>query len=431
MTEFPKRPRGARPAKRTGTRAIDRVRGRHRGHPSSGEPAEPACPAVSLGELVGLVANPAAEPAGPGDPAGGPVRRTRTAVGDEAWLVTGFREIRELFADPRLGRTHPDPSNAPRVMESGILDQMLHGYETEADDHQRMRATLSPYFGPAAMRTFRPRLAALVEEALDLMAETGSPADAHQMVSHPLPIRAIAELMGVPRGDCQTVANICEAMFAPGPRESELAALAEVTGYFGPLVDARRTEPTNDLISGLSLGDSSSTDALAHRLGLMYIAGYANTVRVLDWGILLLLAFPGQRAAFHADPARAREEILRASRPPGGSLPRYAHADIDVGGVTIKSGELVLLDLGAGNFDQEVFTDPERFDAARQPNPHLSLAAGRWFCIGAPLARMEMDLVLGSLFRRFPDLRLDIPLAEITRSIDPHSAGLATLPVSW
>lgn len=431
MSGIPGRRRAERRTKETGVPATNREPVLRQQDLASEEDARRMCPAIELGELVGLVRNPAAESAESGDPGGGPVIRTRTAIGDEAWLVTGYREIRDLFADPRLGRTHPDPSNAPRVMDSGILEQMLHGYETEAADHQQMRAELSPYFGQAAMRDFRPRLAGLVEEALDGMAKAGPPVDAHLMISHPLPIRAIAALMGVPPGDCHSVARMCEAMFA-GSEETELAALSEVTAYFGKLVTARRNEPAGDLITGLSLNDSSgSIDALAHRLGLMYIAGYANTVRVLDWGILLLLTHPEQRVAFEADPIRAREEILRASRPPGGSLPRYARADIEVGGVSIKSGELVLLDLGAGNFDKQAFTNPERFDAGRRPNPHLSLAAGQWFCIGAPLARLEMDLVFGGLFRRFPDLRLGLPLADVTQSIDPNSAGIGTLSVTW
>jgi pentalenolactone synthase len=159
--------------------------------------------------------------------------------------------------------------------------------------------------------------------------------------------------------------------------------------------------------------------------------GYATPHRP---GHLLLLTNTAQRQALLGNPSlltTAVEEILRASAKGGGGLPRYPRTDIEIGGVTMRAGDAVVLDLGAANHDQRTFNDPDRFDVPRQPNPHLAFGHGPRFCIGAPLARIELHAVFERLVPRFPTLTLAIPIEQLRTRDDLLTGGLAELPVTW
>jgi pentalenolactone synthase len=164
-------------------------------------------------------------------------------------------------------------------------------------------------------------------------------------------------------------------------------------------------------------------------------------VAAIDRGVLLLLTNPHQRDALERDPDRLKqavEEILRHPGPlrpsearAGGGIPRYANADLDVAGVTIKAGDLVLLGLRAANQDEDRFARPQEFDVAREQNAHLTFGHGPHFCLGAPLARLELQTVFGTLLRRFPGLRLARPVEELQTRSHLLTGGVAELPVNW
>lgn len=167
----------------------------------------------------------------------------------------------------------------------------------------------------------------------------------------------------------------------------------------------------------------------------LLFAGHETTVRQLGLGALLLLTNRDQWQALQDDPSQvgtAVDEIMRAPGKGGGGIPRYARTDIDIGGVTVRAGELVLLDNGAANHDAAAFPEPDRFDVARPwAASHLTFGHGARYCLGAPLARVELETVFGQLVLRFPTLRLAAPVDALTLRVDTLAGGLVELPVAW
>ncbi|MEV4060379.1 cytochrome P450 [Nonomuraea dietziae] len=360
----------------------------------------------------------------------GCIHRIRTRVGHDAWLVTGYDEVRQLLSDDRLGRSHPDPDNAARSGESALFGGPLGNFETEPTDDARLRALLQPQFSPKRMRAFRPRVEALTTELLDRLA---SPADLVQALALPLPILVICELLGVPYQDRDQFRAWSDAAADVTDRARSEHGLADLFGYGRQLVAQKRKEPGDDFISRLS-ADGVPDDEVAAMSMFMLFAGHETTVVAIGMGTLALLTNPGQRDALIADPSlipAAVEEMLRAPGKGGGGIPRYARADIDLAGATIRAGELVLLDNGAANHDASAFPEPDRFDVTRQAAHHLTFGRGAHYCLGAPLARMELQVVFGQLLPRFPAMRLAVPLEELREHDTKLTSGLVELPVEW
>ncbi|MFC4852695.1 cytochrome P450 [Actinophytocola glycyrrhizae] len=364
----------------------------------------------------------------------GVIHRVLTAVGDEAWLVTGHAQVRRLLDDERLGRAHPAPETAARSGESALFGGPLGDFATEHTDHARMRSLLQPHFSPRHLRALGPRVAALTAELLDELAEQGPPADLHAALAVPLPILVICELLGVPYADREQFrAWTADAANTRDHARSE-RGLGELFGYGQELVAAKRAEPGDDVISRLCAEDGvSNAEAAGLSMALLF-AGHETTVVQIGLGALLLLADPGQWRAVVDEPGLvhgAVEEILRAPARSGGGIPRYARSDLEVDGVTVRAGDLVLLDTGAANHDPAVFADPDRFDVTRPAAGHLTFGHGMRYCIGAPLARTELRVVFTQLAARFPTLRLAVGVEELTMRRDVLTGGLAALPVRW
>jgi cytochrome P450 len=365
-----------------------------------------------------------------------PITRVRTPTGDEAWYVARYSELKQLLGDGRLGRSHPDPEHAPRISDSILFGGPAENYETEDADHARMRALLTPYFSARRLEALRPRVEALVDELLEALAAVTPPVDLHEALSFPLPVLVICELLGVPYEDRAQFRAWSQGMADLHDRQRADAALGSLIGYMGDLVTRKRAHPGDDVISGLCAAEDGTItdDHAAFLAAVLLFAGHETTVVRIDLGTLLLLANPDQRVALLRDRSlltSAVEEILRASTTGGGGLPRYPRADIEIGGVTLGAGEAVLLDLGAANHDERAFDDPGRFDVARQPNSHLTFGYGPRFCIGAPLARIELQAVFGRLVSRFPTMRLAVPIEQLRIRADLLTGGLAEFPVTW
>jgi pentalenolactone synthase len=366
--------------------------------------------------------------------AGGAIHRVRTAVGDEAWLVTRHDEVRRLLADERLGRSHPDPDNAARSGESVLFGGPLGSYDTERADSARMRSLLQPHFSPKRMRALRPRVEALAAELLDALADTGSPADLNAAVALPLPILVICELLGVPYQDRDQFRAWTQAAADIRDRARSEQGLADLFGYGMRLVARKRRDPDDDVISRLTQQEGLADEEVAGlSMGLLF-AGHETTVVQIGLGALLLLTNPDQTRALRDDPELipgAVEEMLRAPGRGGDGTPRYARTDIDVDGVTIRAGDLVLLDNGAANHDPRAFADPYTFDVTRKAGGHLTFGHGAHYCIGAPLARIEMQAVFSQLIPRFPTMRLAVPVEQLRVRSDVLTGGLVDLPVTW
>lgn len=366
----------------------------------------------------------------------GPIHRVRTSEGHEAWLVTDYTQARRLLDDDRLGRSHPQPDAAARTGESALFGGPLGNFATEAADHARMRALLQPHFSPKHLRALVSRVEALTAGLLDDLAEDGPPADLHAKLALPLPILVICELLGVPYADrdqfrawTQDAGNVCD-------RARSERGLAELFGYGMALVERKRAHPEDDVMSRLGAIDGVSDSEAASMSMFLLFAGHETTVVQIGLGTLLLLTNPEQWRALLDNAAlipNAVEELLRATSTGGGvgGVPRYARADFEIDGVAIHTGDLVLLDIGSANHDSSVFDDPNRTDVARKGAAHLAFGYGSRYCIGAPLARIELKTVFAQLIPRFPSMRLAVDPATLAVRSDVLAGGLAELPVSW
>jgi cytochrome P450 len=363
----------------------------------------------------------------------GVVHRVRTVVGDEAWLVIGYEEVRGLLTDERLGRSHPDPAKAARAGESALFGGPMGNYDTEHADNARLRSLLQPHFSPRRMRSFRPRVEELTAGLLDDLAEHGSPADLHQALALPLPVQVICELLGVPYADRDQFRAWSEAVGDLRDRTRSEQGLGELYGYGQQLVARKRKQPGDDFISRLCAEDFGDDEIAMLSMGLLF-AGHQTTVVAIGMGILCLLVNPGQQQALFDDPGQittAVEEILRAPGRSSGGIPRYARTDLQIGEVTVRAGDLVLLDIRAANHDPTVFSSPDRFDVTRQGPAHVSFGHGAHYCLGAPLARIELHVVFCQLLARFPTMRLAVPVGELRVRSDAVTGGLTSLPVEW
>jgi cytochrome P450 len=365
----------------------------------------------------------------------GNIHRVRTATGDEAWLVIDYAQVRRLLDDDRLGRSHPDPENAPRVAESALLGNPVGNFETEASDNARIRELLQPHFSPRHLHGLVPRVEELTTALLDELAEQGPPADLHSKLAVPLPILVICELLGVPSADRDQFRAWSEDAGSVEDRARSENGVAALFGYSLQLVQHKRAHPEDDVISRLCANqDVDDTGATILTMALIF-AGHETTVVQIDQGLLMLLANRDQWRALQDEPAlvpKAVEELMRAATfGTLGGVPRYARTDLDVDGVTIQAGDLVLLDLGSANHDPAVFPDPERLDIARKQTGHLALGHGGHYCIGAPLARLELKTVFTQLIQRFPSMHLTCEPAAVPLRQDSLTGGLVELPVSW
>lgn len=376
---------------------------------------------------------------------GASVREIRTPAGDPAWLVTGYDTVKALLADARLGRSHPDPSRAARLSDSVILGQPSAS-PNEQEEHARMRRLLSPAFSARRMETLREGVQELLDGLLDAMERQPRPVDFHESVSFPLPVLVICQLLGVPYEDRGSFRRWSDDAADMTDGAASRAGWTSLIAYMRELVERKREEPAEDVLSDLIApgpdGQPEMDAGGAAQLGAgLLFAGHETTVSAIDRGVLLLLTNPAQREALERDPARLKqavEEILRHSGPlarsparEAGGIPRYASADLDVEGVTIRAGDLVLLGLATANQDEGRFTRPQEFDVAREQNPHLTFGHGPHFCLGAPLARLELQTVFGTLLRRFPDLRLARPVEELQTRSHLLTGGVSELPVTW
>ncbi|MGB8209150.1 MAG: cytochrome P450 [Mycobacterium sp.] len=379
---------------------------------------------------------PGVAPGPPTPQSHGTIHRIRTSVGDEAWLVTDYTQVRRLLDDDRLGRSHRQPEAAARTGQSALFGGPVGNFDTEAEDHARFRALLQPHFSPKHMRSLAPRVEALTAGLLDDLADQGPPADLHAKLALPLPVLVICELLGVPYRDrnqfrtwTQDAANVLD------PVRSE-QGLAQLYDYGITLVEHKRAHPANDVISRLCAIDGvADEEAAILAMGLLF-AGHETTVVAIGLGTLLLLTTPGQWRALLENPALipdAVEELLRAA-PFGdsvGGIPRYARADLEIDGVAIQSGDLLLLDIGSANHDPSMFSNPDRADISRKHAAHLTFGHGAHYCIGAPLARIELKTVFAQMIPRFPSMNLAVDAATLTMREDVLAGGLVELPVSW
>jgi pentalenolactone synthase len=300
-----------------------------------------------------------------------------------------------------------------------------------------MRQALTRAFSARRIELLRPRVQSIVDELLSSLERTKPPVDLHEAFSFPLPALVICELLGVPYDDRDQFRRWSSG--AIGMHDPELAnrSLVQLQTYMGQLIDEKRKRPGEDVISDLIAVDKEgrlTEKEVVFFTAILLVAGHETTVARVDFGALLLLVHRDQWDALRGERAlipQAVEEILRMSIPGPGITLRYARSDIDIRGVRIKEGDLVVLSTFAANRDARAFDSPDSFNVARTPNPHVAFGHGAHFCLGAGLARVELQCAFDTLVRRFPTLRLAAPVEELRLRDDSLAGGLASLPVSW
>jgi cytochrome P450 len=356
-----------------------------------------------------------------------------------AWLVTGYEEIRQVLGDSdRFSNAPParpdsdGPAQPARPIEApGFL------LSKDPPDHTRLRRMLTGEFTVRRMRRLQPRVEAIVTGHLDDMERDGPPADLIQSFALPIPSLVICELLGVPYADRAGFQRRSRLRLDMSrPVEERAAAGAESLGYMAELVARQRAEPGDDLLGMLvrEHGDELTDREMVGIGDLLLLAGHETTASMLGLGTALLLLNPGQLALLRDRPSAvdgAIEELLRYLTIVHSTVPRTARTDVALGGQLIRAGDRVLCSLPLANRSGDLGDDPDRLDLTREPAPHLAFGHGVHHCLGAPLARMEMRIAFPALLRRFPSLRLAVPIEEVPFRAFSFVYAIQSLPVSW
>ncbi|WP_030200296.1 cytochrome P450 [Streptomyces sp. NRRL S-87] len=393
--------------------------------------------ATAFPDLPALIADPHASYARLRE--AGPAHRVTGPDGLPVWVVTRYRDVRRLLADPRLSldKTHRLPGNYTGFSLPPALDANL--LNMDPPDHTRIRRLVSKAFTPGRVEAMRPGVQALADGLLDAVADRGR-ADLIADYAAPLPITVICDLLGVPHASRPDFRAWTDALIAPDPADPGAArhAVAAMLAYFPQLIADKRREPGDDLLTDMigvrDGGDRLTEDELTSLAFLILFAGYENTVQLIGTAVLALLDHPDELAALRADPARtadAVEEFARYDGPALLAIRRFPREDVELDGVRIPAGETVMLSLASANRDPERFAEPDRFVPDRKEGGHLALGHGIHYCVGAPLARLETEVAVGTLLRRFPALALDVPRADLRWRPSLRARGLLALPVRF
>ncbi|MFJ3977391.1 cytochrome P450 [Streptomyces sp. NPDC090021] len=356
----------------------------------------------------------------------GPVRRVVVAGGLDAWLVTRYEDALAALSDTRLSsdvRDASDPrllAQLPQTERESMLSNMLR---SDPPDHTRLRRLVSKAFTARRVAELRPRIQAITDRLLDGIAPAGH-ADLVEEFALPLPVTVIGELLGVPVDDRHDFQRWTDRMVMRGAEPPDPAVVNEawqhMRAYVTDLIRAKRARPGDDLLSGLIAARDEqqrlSEDELIAMVFLLLAAGYITTVNLIGGAIAMLLTHPAQLDLLRDDPELlegAVEEFLRYDGPVNPGIARFAREDGEIAGVSVPRGATVLIASAIADRDPERFPDPDRLDITRQDNAHLAFGHGVHYCLGAPLARLEGRIAIGTALRRLPGLALAVPPDEI------------------
>ena len=365
-----------------------------------------------------------------------------------AWLVTRYEDVAgvlkdDTFAKDKLNAMDPE-QRAKTPWVPGFLKPLERNMlDLDDPDHLRLRALVSKAFTPRLIERLRGQIEALCEELLDAMDREWKRKGRTDLVAGyalPLPATVIAEFLGVPAEDHARFHRWSNRLVSVSSGRDMLRALPAALAfvrYLRKLVEKRRADPEDDLITALiraeEAGDKLSEDELLAMAFLLLVAGHETTVNLIASGTLALLEHTEQAERLRRDPTLVKpavEELLRYTSPVEMATERYAREDAEIGGRRIPRGGLVLAVLGSANRDERHFEDPDVLDIARDPNRHLAFGRGGvHHCLGAPLARMEGQIALTALLRRFPGARLALAPESLHWRRGLFLRGLEKLPL--
>ncbi|MCI2423636.1 cytochrome P450 [Saccharopolyspora sp. K220] len=370
------------------------------------------------------------------------VTRVMTPFGVPAHLVTRYEDVRMVLSDPvRFSNAdrRPFAQVGGADMSEADLEQMRAGNMIAFDppEHTRLRRMLTPEFTVRRMRRLEPRIVEIVDAALDDLERSGKPADLVSNFALPVPSLVICELLGVPYADrAEFQHRTARQLDMSLPMDERMKLQQESRAYMAKLVAGAQADPGEDMLGMLvrEHGDDLSTAELIGIAGLLLVAGHETTSNMLGLGTLALLRHPEQLAMLRDDPSvvnPAVEELLRWLSIVHSGVPRTTKTEVEIAGQVIPAGEVLVMALPAANRDPALMDDPDRLDITRGVAGHVAFGHGVHHCLGAPLARMEMQVAFPALLRRFPGLALAEPDADANFRAYHVVYGLHSLPVTW
>ncbi|MFJ5223436.1 cytochrome P450 [Streptomyces sp. NPDC088400] len=375
-----------------------------------------------------------------------PVSRIMLPTGKTAWAVTRHEDIRSVLTDPRFSsdRAHPDfPALSPARADPPPNRMRPSMIMMDPPDHRPARRSVVGEFTVRQIAAMRPRIQQITDTCIDTMLAGPRPVDLVQALSLPVPSLVICGLLGVPYADhdffqerSATLLNLTST-----PEEIDKAVVA-LKSYLDGLIAEKEKAPTDDLLSRQILkrrgtgGAASEEDRedVASLALLLLVAGHETTANMISLGTIALLERPDDISAIREDPGKtpaAIEELLRYFTIAEFATSRLAKEDVEIGGALIRAGEAVLTFGNTANRDPEVFENPDELDIERTANHHIAFGFGAHQCLGQNLARIELQIVFDTLFRRIPGLELAVPFDELTFKDDSNVYGVRRLPVTW
>ncbi|MET9079158.1 cytochrome P450 [Streptomyces sp. NPDC004232] len=361
--------------------------------------------------------------------------RVQLPYGEPAWLATRYADARLVLGDQRFSRAlalvHDEPRASEGKRNSGILSM-------DPPDHTRLRSLVAKAFTVRQVEKLRPQIKELTSTLLDEMESAGPPADLVDRYALPIPVAVICRLLGVPEEDRPRFRAWSDAALSTSSLTAEEfdRNREELRAYMSQLIGAHRKEPRDDLMTALiearDHDDRLSELELVDLCVGILVAGHETTATQIPNFVVTLLDHPEALSLLRAEPeliTGAVEELLRfVPLGSGAGQPRYAKEDVEVGGTLVRAGEPVLVAVGAANRDALRFTSAGTLDITRSGNAHLGFGHGVHHCLGAPLARLELQEAIGALVARFPRLHI---AGDITWKTEMLVRGPRVMPVGW
>jgi cytochrome P450 len=366
-----------------------------------------------------------------------PVPHIELPDGTLAYLATRHADVRQVFTDPRFSRAAAAGPNRPTRELGSLAEDSLIGMDPPR--HTKMRRAVSHAFTARRVELLRPAVVELIDQRIGAMIAAGKPADLIPHLSGPLPIYVISKLFGIAEEDQQKVREWSDALV--GDWDADPAKPQAALDAFGELIAQRRQQRGDDLMSALidawdAEDDLSERELISVTAGI-FVGGHETTTNQINLFLLVLAQNPEQLARLDGHDrealARAVEELSRFIQlgDNGVLLPRVTVEEVELGGVLLPAGSPVLPAVVSANRDSSVFPGADQLDLTRVNNPHLGYGAGPHHCLGAALARMELQEALGALLRRLPGLRLAVPESELRFKPGLVVRSLESLPVTW
>lgn len=365
-----------------------------------------------------------------------PISRVTLPSGMTVWAVTRHDDIRKMLTDPRFSSDRraaafPQFLEGERQLRESLPPSLI---TLDPPEHKQARSAVVGEFTVKRLAALRPRIQQIVEEHVDAMLAGPSPTDLVRAVSLPVPSMVICELLGVPYADhaffqSRSARSLSQTL----PPEQRRRAVGELFAYLDGLVAAKHRNPADDLLSR-QLAKSADPDEVTNLAFLLLVAGHETTANMISLGTMAFLERPDDLRTIRDDPAKAPaavEELLRYFTIAEYVTSRVAITDVELGGVLIRAGEGVVTLTNTADRDPDVFDHPDELDIDRGARNHLAFGFGAHQCLGQNLARMELEIVFTTLFRRIPDLSPAAPLETLPYKNDANIYGIHEFPVSW